>query len=127
MTNSGEILGKLDIDIWFNPTYENYYRLLNAIDDLNIDVSSHKQKVAIPKESYFRYEFENYKIDFLPEIKGLLKFYNCWNKRKIATINNEYLYFIAPEDLLASKEVNPRKKDIEDIKYLRNMLKNKSK
>jgi hypothetical protein len=34
MNISGEIADKPDIDFWFNPTYENYFNLLNALSDL---------------------------------------------------------------------------------------------
>jgi len=32
--SSGEISDKFDLDIWYNPTYDNYYRLLNSLEEL---------------------------------------------------------------------------------------------
>jgi hypothetical protein len=35
---NGEVKTKPDFDIWYNPTYPNYTRLLNAIESLGVDV-----------------------------------------------------------------------------------------
>ena len=58
---------KFDLDFWYNPTYENYFNLLNALSDLGQDVESIKEeKVPNPKSSFFKFEIENFTIDFLP-------------------------------------------------------------
>jgi hypothetical protein len=58
---SGELAEKPDLDIWYNPSYENYYRVLSALDELGVDVSALKQeKVPHPKKSFFRKEFEEF-------------------------------------------------------------------
>ncbi len=31
---AGELTDKPDIDIWYNPTYENYFNLLKVIEEL---------------------------------------------------------------------------------------------
>ncbi len=70
--SSGKPLEKYDLDFWYNPNYENYFNLLNAIEELGIDVSKHKKEVAPkPKESYFKYKFDIFNVDFLPVILGL--------------------------------------------------------
>jgi len=35
----GELTDKPDIDIWYNPTYENYFNILNVMKDLGQDIS----------------------------------------------------------------------------------------
>jgi len=37
-TPSGEYAEKHDLDIWYNPSYENYYRVLDALKELGVDV-----------------------------------------------------------------------------------------
>ena len=67
----GTPLGKHDLDFWYNPILENYYKLLDAFEDQGIEVDQHRNDIAVPKQSFFRYEFDEYKTDFLPVLKGL--------------------------------------------------------
>jgi hypothetical protein len=39
-----EIAEKPDLDFWYNPTYENYFKLLNALEELGQDVTKFKQE-----------------------------------------------------------------------------------
>ncbi len=72
MNVAGEITTKPDLDFWYNPNYDNYFKLLNALEDLGQDVTQFKEEqTPDPKKSFFRYEFENFTLDFLPELKAL--------------------------------------------------------
>lgn len=110
---------KPDLDFWYNPNYENYYKLLNALEDLGQDVSRFKEEqTPNPKKSFFRYEFEKFTLDFLPALKTLLKFNSSFAKREIITLDGTDIPFINYEDLLLDKQVNARSKDITDIEQL---------
>ena len=66
-TMAGQIIEKPDIDIWYNPTYQNYYNLLNAIQELGKDITEYRDEVIPdPKNSFFKFEFEDYTLDFMP-------------------------------------------------------------
>src|SRR5690242_2215894 len=41
---SGELTEKPDIDIWYNPTYENYFMILKVIEELGADVSDFRNE-----------------------------------------------------------------------------------
>jgi hypothetical protein len=41
---AGVIADKPDLDFWYNPTYENYFRLLNAFKALGLDVTEFKEE-----------------------------------------------------------------------------------
>ena len=78
---------KDDLDFWYNPVYENYFKLLGALEELGLDVSKfRKEKTPDPKRSFFKYEFDRFKIDFLPEVPGLSRFYMAYNKKEISII-----------------------------------------
>ena len=65
MNVTDEVAEKPDLDFWYNPTYENYFKLLNALEELGQDVTKFKQEqVPNPKKSFFRYEFEKFTLDF---------------------------------------------------------------
>jgi len=121
---AGVITDKPDLDFWYNPTYGNYFKLLKALEELGQDITEFKEEqVPNPKKSFFRYEFEQFSLDFLPELKALLKFELSFEKREIVTLDEIDIPFISYDDLIADKETNARPKDIIDIEQLKNKRK----
>ena len=116
---AGEIAKKPDLDFWYNPTYDNYFKLLNALEDLGLDVIKFKEEqTPNPKRSFFRYEFEEFTLDFLPELKASLKFRSSFSKRENVTLDDIEIPFINYEDLISDKTANARSKDITDLEQL---------
>jgi hypothetical protein len=116
---SGELAEKPDLDIWYNPSYQNYFRVLNVLNDLDVDVSNLKQeKTPNPKKSYFRKEFDGFTLDLLPELPGLSRFLTSYDKRVEPKIGELKLPTLSYEDLMLNKKSLGRAKDIEDIKQL---------
>lgn len=65
--SNGNPFGKHDFDFWFNPSLENYYNILKAMKALGKDVSRLENEIAPkPKKSFLKFDFEDFKIDFLP-------------------------------------------------------------
>jgi len=123
--SSGISADKHDLDFWYNPTYENYYNLLNAIEELGIDVSEFKNELnPNPKKSFFTQEFDDFKIDFLPELIGLGGFNKSYSNRIISQIDAIEICIISLKDLIKNKESTLRPKDADDLMHLRS-LKNK--
>jgi len=111
---------KHDFDFWYNPTYENYFNLLNALEKLGINVMSFKEEQAPnPRKSFFTQEFEQFKIDFLPEILGLNRFRDSFAERQISVYKGVEISIISKKDLIKSKEFVGRKKDFDDLRALR--------
>lgn len=120
----GEIAQKPDLDFWYNPTYDNYFKLLHALHDLGQDVRKfEEEQTPNPKRSFFRYEFEKFTLDFLPELKTSLKFTLAFSRREIVAFNNIEIPFINYQDLILDKKGNARPKDIKDIEKLDNSRK----
>lgn len=113
---------KHDFDFWYNPSYENYFNLLRALEELGINVTSFKnEKSPNPRKSFFKHEFEEFKVDFLPEILGLDKFNNSFSNMVVSYINGIEIYIISKDDLIKSKEATARDKDKDDLNELRNL------
>ena len=73
---------KPDLDFWYNPTYENYFTVLDVLQELGQDVSQLKtEKAPDPKRSFFRLDREEFTIDLLPEVPGLSRFRSSYNRR----------------------------------------------
>ncbi len=124
-TTSGQYAEKHDLDIWYNPTYENYFKLLNALENIGQDVKAYQEEQAPnPRSSYFRFELEQLTLDFLPKINGLSNFASSFQKKEIVRLNKIDIFFINYEDLIINKQANARPKDLEDIEQLKR-IKNK--
>lgn len=68
MNPVGEVAEKPDVDFWYNPTYRNYFNLLGALEELGQDVRAYKEEQSPnPRKSFFKYEFEQFTLDLLPE------------------------------------------------------------
>jgi hypothetical protein len=111
---------KQDLDFWYNPTYTNYFRLLDALEELGQNVSDYKrEKTPNPKKSFFKFEDEKFTLDFFPELKSLSSFITAYKKREIARLIDIEIPFIGFDDLIKDKEANSRPKDRIDIEQLK--------
>lgn len=111
---------KHDFDFWYNPSYENYFKLLNALEELGINVAEFRSEQAPnPKKSFFTHDFEDFKVDFLPKILGLDKFSASFFTRITSLVKGTEIYILSKKDLIKSKETTARKKDQDDINELR--------
>ena len=121
---SGITTEKFDLDIWYNPTYDNYFKLLKALAGLGQDVKVFLEETAPnPLKSYFKFELDKFTLDFLPKLKSVNKFRQAYEKKEILTINGIEMFFIGIDELLEDKAANSRPKDLADIKELQSIKK----
>ena len=116
---AGGISDKPDLDVWYNPTYSNYFKLLDALEELGQNVTEFRNEQAPnPKKSYFKYEFEWFTLDLLPALKTVLTFNASYAKKELVVLEEVDIPFIGYNELLLDKAANARPKDIEDIEQL---------
>ncbi len=117
---SGKETDKPDFDFWYNATYNNYYKLLEAIEELGQDVSEIKRETTPdPKRSFFKIEMELFSAYFLPVLPGLANFKDSFKQKKIIALQEVEIYFIGYDDLLLTKIATARPKDLDDIEHLK--------
>ena len=122
---SGNIASKQDFDFWYNPTYSNYFNLLNALEKIGENVSAFREEQPpIPLKSFFKLKFDSFTLDFLPTIIGLEKFKKSYEKRDIIKIEGIEINFICFDDLIKNKQTTARPKDIDDINQLNSLRNN---
>ena len=93
--SSGRITEKHDLEFWYNATYDNYFKLLNALEELEQDVTEFRaERTPDPKKSFFRLEQQEFTLDFLPELPGFSKFRSSFDQRVISKINEIEIPFI---------------------------------
>jgi hypothetical protein len=111
---------KHDLDFWYNPTYPNYFRLLDALEELGMDVVAYKNEQSPdPHKSFFRYEFDYFTIDFLPTVVGHSRFLNSYRNKEEIDLDGTPIFVISAKDLIINKEASGRLKDKDDLDFLR--------
>lgn len=89
------------------------------MEELGQDVTEFKEEQSPnPKKSFFKYEFEKFTLDFLPELIAPLRFRLSFKEREVVTLNEVDIPFISYADLIFDKKTNSRPKDITDIEQL---------
>ncbi len=117
---SGELTDKPDIDIWYNPTYENYFNILNVMEELGQEVTEFKNEQSPnPRKSFFKLEFEEFTLDILPDIKANIKFLEANKRKETVDLGETQIHFMNYVDLIEDKEATARKKDLDDIEQLK--------
>jgi len=119
ITMAGVPADRPDVDIWYSPTYTNYFKLLDALISLGQDVTVHRNEQSPnPRKSFFRYEFDLFTLDLLPSIKSALNFGPAFSRREVIDIGSVAIPFIDFEDLITDKKATARPKDFDDIDNL---------
>lgn len=119
-THDGLIIDKPDLDIWYSPSVQNYFRLLNALEELEFNVTRYRaEKSPRPDKSIFRFNLEACTLDLLPEIATSTKFLQAYTRSQKVTRDGIEFMIIGLEDLIAEKQASGREKDLNDIKHLR--------
>jgi predicted nucleotidyltransferase len=114
----------VDLDFWYNPTIENFEKILNALDELNVDTSELRKIVFNGKRTFLKIPHDNFHTDFLPQMAGLKSFrVSARNADKI-TIDGVPLSVISLDDLILNKRSVNRAIDHSDIEEL-NRIRNK--
>lgn len=120
ITMAGMPADRPDVDIWYSPTYANYFKLLDALVALGQDVTKYRnEQTPNPRKSFFRYEFDLFTLDLLPTIKSAINFGPAFSRREVIELGGVAIPFIDFEDLIADKQITARPKDLDDIKHLR--------
>ncbi|MCW3125803.1 MAG: hypothetical protein JWO03_1461 [Bacteroidetes bacterium] len=119
---SGEITDKPDIDIWYNPTYENYFSILKVMNDLGQNTTEFvNEESPNPHKAFFKLDFDSYTLDILPIIKADLKFSEADQRKETVELEGVPIHFMGFEDLICDKNATAREKDLKDIEQLKKL------
>lgn len=114
------IIEKPDIDIWYDPLYPNYFKLLDALEEWGEDMKQYKEETTPdPLHSFFRFDRSDCTFDFLPIVEGLSKFKDSFNTRSVVKAGGSELHVISIDDLIKVKLHHGRPKDLKDVEQLR--------
>jgi len=92
---------------------------------LGYDVSEYKsEKSPNPRSSFFKLKFDDFSLDLIPQIKAAVKFIDAYKRKDTIEIEDIEINVIGYPDLILDKEALGRKKDLEDVKQLKNLKNN---
>ena len=112
----------LDIDIFIKPEISNAEKTLAALKNFGYDIEDVKVDELLTKKILIRqYLVET---DIHPYVKGV-SFDQVWKNKVKSKFGNTFVWFASLDDLIKMKKAAGRPKDIEDLKYLVKLKKQK--
>ncbi len=71
--SGGPVTGdiKADLDFWYKPTTDNYFNLIKALKELDVDTAEIEHRIFDPKKSFLKIPHKFFHTDFLPQVLGL--------------------------------------------------------
>lgn len=116
---------KVDLDFWYKPSIENYLKILDALDELDVDTGELRNLVFDKKRTFLKIPHRDFHTDFLPTIEGLDSFNTSKDNAEAIDIGGIVLPVIAYDDLILNKQAVNRKIDQSDINELDKIRKGK--
>lgn len=109
-----------DMDIWFNPTPENFSRLLQSVELFGFEVPDEFRNLDyIRNRGLIRLPLEKFYIEFLADVGENFQFDKLYPRCETTVIDeNLELKVIGYTDLISLKLSVHRAKDLEDVKNL---------
>ena len=116
----GAPVDKVDLDFWFNPTLNNYYPLLRALESLGFDVSRIRRlEIVDPTSRFLKFATDTYTLDLLPKYRGVGTFREARSRAMLADLGDLDVPVIGYDDLVNNKLAVARAKDLADLEGLR--------
>jgi hypothetical protein len=105
-----------DLDILIDPTIENAQNLLNALSEAGLGTASltSAETLLSHEITIFR---DRIRIDVQTSTPGI-EFLEAWENREILQYQNQHIYLLSKNDLIASKLASGREIDLEDVRIL---------
>jgi hypothetical protein len=113
-----------DIDIYYNPSIENINKLYEALNEFwEGDIPEIKKADELGTlGSVIQFGVPPNRIDIMNQIESVT-FSDCWKNKKTENITYKKksvpVHYIGLAELIKNKESLKRNKDLEDLKYLK--------
>ena len=108
-----------DLDIWINPTPENYLRLKGAFSDFGMSLFDMTETKFLDTQNYDVYSFGRPPvcIEILTKVTGL-NFLETYSNSKLVNFGGTEVQMIDIRDLKITKQATGRHKDLDDLEHL---------
>lgn len=119
----GFVRATKDIDFFIEPTRENAERTLKALKAFGYSVEDVTIEEALEKKLLFRGYI--LRTDIHPSVTGV-DFETVWKNRVLISFHDENVFFSSLDDLFTMKKAAGRPQDLEDLRYLEEIKRQKS-
>jgi predicted nucleotidyltransferase len=107
-----------DLDFWYEPTIENFHRIIASLQELGVDTSSLEKLVFDPKKTFLRIPQNNFRLEFLPAIPGVESFRASNDKASETNLDGVVVKVLSYDDLIKNKRAVGRAVDQNDVEEL---------
>ncbi len=108
-----------DLDIWYNPTQQNFLKLMTSIQEFGYDISELQKVTEYERKGFIRLPLERFSLELLSVIDGKIKFEEAFARATVNEVSHGLsINIIGYDDLIENKIMSRRSKDLEDIKQL---------
>lgn len=107
-----------DLDIWYNPTKDNFRKLITSIKELGFDVTPIEKIENYDLKGFIRLPMDSFFVELLAIISGKLDFEETSEKAIQFDFSGVQVPVIGYDDLIQNKIMSRRAKDLEDIAQL---------
>ena len=114
-----------DLDIWYNPSKENFHRFLTTIKTFGFDVAPIEKLENYDLKGFIRLPMESFYLEMLAIIDGKLNFDETYKEAIQFNFEGILVPVIGYDDLIQNKIMSCRAKDLEDIAQLERRKKRK--
>lgn len=113
-----------DIDFWIWAEPENAHRVLNAIRDFGFGVLGLTEEDLLNLDNIVQIGHEPNRIDLIMQLDGI-DFEECYAQREEVTFEHIPINFIDLVNLIKTKRISGRKKDLLDAAELKKQKRKK--
>jgi predicted nucleotidyltransferase len=107
-----------DLDLWYNPSKENFLNLLRSINEFGFDTSDLNKVTEYDTKGFIRLPLQNFYIEVMAIIDGKMKFEEVYKRSFDFSMEGVNVKVIGYDDLIQNKIMSRRIKDIDDITQL---------
>lgn len=113
-----------DIDILVEPDLENAKKIIKAMREFGFISPDLTEKDFRQKYKVVQIGYEPLRIDILTSIQGF-SFEDIWENKEIGFYGKEKVFFMGWNELIKSKRIAKRPRDLEDLRKLLRIRKRK--
>lgn len=117
-----------DIDFWIDTSKSNFNSLIKTLNDMGYVIKEFPEDVLKKKKNISLKLSEDLNLELITNFSAKINFDEAWKKGVNAMLldeNSATYKVISLEDLILSKMLAGRPKDILDVQELQNIQKNK--
>ena len=107
-----------DLDFWYNPTLNNFHKIIKAFKEYGIEVSELEEAVFDPKKTFLRFPTPGFKTELLPALAGDMSFNEAKKNAENIELDGVNVPIIGYDDLVRNKRFTNRLKDQADVEEL---------